>query len=175
MHLITGDETGLVRLISTEKKDFVTYGETQSRTLSVLSMAWLVYDEIFALLRVNGHIETYEINLEDPENGSLELIGTYTSGVESPMKITRLNDHSVLCYNTKGTVDIVSVSEKSNCLDTAVSMFNKDASLRGPVGVVEYNSMSSRLACGGQKNDLQVQYIYIHSLICYTSGGATIA
>jgi hypothetical protein len=157
MHLVTGDETGLVRLISTDKKEFVTYGESQSRTLSVLSMQWLVHDVSFALLRVNGNIETYLIDLDDPGNATLNLVGTFISELEAPVKITRLNDHSVLCSNVKGEVDIVSLSEKSDCLDQAVSMFSGENCLRGPVGPVMYNASSSRLACGGQKNDLQVQ------------------
>jgi hypothetical protein len=156
MHLITGDETGLVRLISTEKKEFVTYGDSQSRTLSVLSMAWLVYDESFALLRVNGHLETYHINLDDPENAMLELVGSFSSGLESPVKITRLDDVSVLCYNAKGEVNVASLSEKSGYLHEELNLFSGQNSLRGPVNALVYNSASSRLACGGQKNDLQV-------------------
>lgn len=161
MHLITGDETGLMRLISTEKKDFVTYGEVQSRSLSVLSMAWLVIDESFALLRINGHIETYEVNLDDPENGTLALVGTFTSGLESPLKLCRLDEHSVMCYNAEGDVEVVSVSQKSNFLDTTINMFSGESSLRGPLNAFAYNTMSSRLACGGQKNDLQVHYKHI--------------
>jgi hypothetical protein len=156
MHLITGDETGLVRFISTEKKDFVTYGETQSRMKSVLSMQWLIPNETFALLRANGDIETYVISLDDSGNGALELTGVTKSNIISPIKLTKMNENSIFCYNSIGEVEIISFSEERGCLDQSSSLFGGDNCLRGPADAVVYNDVSSRLACGGQKNDLQV-------------------
>lgn len=40
-------------------------------------------------------------------------------------------------------------------------MFSGDSGLRAPVDALVYDDVSSRLACGGQKNDLQVSMIVL--------------
>ena len=166
MYVVTGDETGLVRLLNTSTNDVSTYGEVQSRSLSVLSLAWLSYDQRFALLRVNGDIETYEIDYSDPQQVVLEKVGVCSSGLKSPIKIIRYDEKSVLCYNTVGDVNIVQFSELNGCLDEAEKLFGGENCLRGPVEALQFNNSSFRLACGGKKNDLQV---IMHALLAPSS------
>lgn len=167
MFVLTGDETGLVRFISTDKGEFATYGAPQSRSRGVLSMAWLFYEKRFALLRANGEIETYEISEGegDKEGRKLKMLGCQSSSLNSPLKITSFNEDSVLCHNAAGEVNMISTSPGRNFLDHSDILFGGENVLRSPTGPLEYDALSSRLACGGKQNDLQVWDINTKKLL----------
>ncbi len=67
MSCITGDETGLLKVVNLKDRTYVSYGE-QSRKNGINAMTWLVdgpsntTTNVFSVLRANGDLEYWHHN-----------------------------------------------------------------------------------------------------------------
>jgi WD40 repeat protein len=143
MKILTGDETGLIKFVDTIKKKSVSYG-TQSREFGILKFCWIIVDQVFGLLRKNGIVEIWNV-----KKGNIVKDRSFDLNLVDCIGITPMNDHTLLCYSTNGTVTILNLRETES--DEPAQQ-----TVRGPVAALEACSNLNRYACGGPGNDLQL-------------------
>jgi WD40 repeat protein len=144
MKIITGDETGLLKLVDTIKKTTSPFG-TQSRQLGIQKMCWLIPNVSFALARNNGLIEIWKLRSK-----ILSKDRTYDLNLPSLLGISALNESTLLCYSSTGTVAQLNLNEDSPDSEPIFMTH------RGPIECLECCYGLSRYACGGLDNDLQL-------------------
>jgi ribosome biogenesis protein NSA1 len=151
MKIITGDETGLIKLVDTIKKSTFPYG-TQSRQLGIQKMCWIIPNISFALARHNGLIEIWNISSKN------ELLKdrSFDLNLSNLIGISAMNETTLLCYSSTGTVAHLNLNDSDSepILTT----------LRGPLETLECCYGHTRYATGGLDNDLQLYDLNSSSL-----------
>jgi len=146
MRAITGDETGLLKLVDVSAKTATSYGE-QDRQHGIKGMVWIIQNEEFILVRVNGILEYYivvsggELVRQDSMQVNLtegEVVGLVTN-----------QEGTVAVYTSTGAVFRYSLTNKGRIEQVADPM-----AVRGPLSAVTF--VGSRMAVGGQENDVQL-------------------
>ncbi|CAM9209091.1 unnamed protein product, partial [Ectocarpus fasciculatus] len=144
MRVITGDETGLLKLVDVMSNTSSRFGE-QNRELGIKGLAWVVQNEEFFLARSNGLLEYYTVT-----GGELVC--------RDSVQVTLEGAVAGLVCNQEGTVSMYSSAG-------GVATFNRSAggkihdlqnmlTARGPVSSIAVND--SLVAVGGQENDVQL-------------------
>lgn len=144
MKILTGDETGLIKLVDTIKKKSLSFG-TQSREYGILKFCWIILDQVFGLLRKNGMVEIWNVR----KGSTLVKDRSYDLNLVDCIGITAMNEHILLCYSSNGTVTILNLQETES--DEPSQQI-----VRGPIGALESCYNMNRYACGGPGNDLQL-------------------
>lgn len=111
MEAITGDETGLIKVVDIAKREFLTYG-TQDRNASVESLSWLTHgyaQKTFAVLRANSVLEAWSY-----EPGLISMLSSITlPDIESPLSVSQIEANRVICVGKSGNVSVVRLSDES--------------------------------------------------------------
>jgi WD40 repeat protein len=148
MRIITGDETGLVKLVDVTASQCSTWGE-QSRALGVKGMAWIVQNEEFFLVRANAALEYYMIQggalvLKD----SVSLEGMLGEG-DNIQGLASSQDGSVAVFATSGAIASYERGDGGK-----IKEVGEVVPVRGPLSAVCLSG--AMLAAGGNENDVQV-------------------
>ena len=178
MEAITGDETGLIKLLDLSKNQYYTYGE-QSRSLAVESLSWVDLDggdadvlvRAFAAMRCNGSLEAWKY-----EPGALtkmcaktdpDLDGHHSKTVQ----LQRADDSStVLSVSATGRVALnklrttatSSPSSSSSSSSSTLWSWQQTATfqVRGPVSACA--TCLGAAAVGGRENDVMLYDLRTH-------------
>ena len=128
MRLITGDETGLLKLVNTNERSFATFGE-QTRSKWVKDISWIegslsiddltedAYRRVFSVLRKGGELEFWRQEYEEHTLQQLESL-TIDTQFESPVGVVPIIDESsnsprVLAFDEGGDVVIAKLGSGS--------------------------------------------------------------
>jgi hypothetical protein len=155
MEAIVGDETGLIKVVDVQKREFLTYG-TQDRNTGVEGLSWLkdgyIHNE-FAALRANSTLEVWKY-----ETGSSKILSSISLPmIEEPLTVSHVGTNRVVCVGKLGHVAVVRYSD-----ETAVTNSKKKSStnwdllksfqVKGPIGAM--GTCQGGAAFGGSENDV---------------------
>ena len=150
-HAITGDETGLLKLVNVNDRSSLAYG-SQSRLKSVKALSWFDFEKSFIALRVNSTVEYYDV---DPSKKGSEIslkksidLKDFTSPVGC-FSVGSPEDCSTLFFDQSGLTSIVKaptdkVKPKESCRFDA----------NGPISAGATSKNAA--AFGGRENDVQL-------------------
>lgn len=146
MFVVTGDETGLVKVVDVPGRTFLRYGDQQSRSLAVTGLASASPSRIVSINQ-QGTLQTYTV---DETDGTVALLsgscGSTTVDKPSGLRNVVANgkaDGRVLLYNAAGAASIFNTLSM-----TAVA----DFTVKGPVSAVATCNNAGALF-GGREND----------------------
>eukprot|EP01041_Mallomonas_annulata_P004138 gene4138-8226_t len=146
--MITGDETGLLKLVNLKQRNYLTYlpsvGE-QNRAFGIRSMCWTESGSEFALLRQNGKIEKWNCN--NNEN-SLSYSNELDSGILDASKCSscKENNSNIIITGDSGSIKVINTKNDLSILS--------EFSARGPIASCA--TCINGIAVGGNENDLQL-------------------
>ena len=158
MEVVTGDETGLIKVIDISKREFLTYG-SQDRSSSVEALSWLStgYNlRDFAVLRANRNLEAWRY-----EPGQISMLTSISlPSVVNPLSVSLIEANRVICVGKEGHVSIVrmkgndSVGESSRKEEKTSLNWDILGSfqVKGPVGACA--TCNGGAAFGGSENDV---------------------
>jgi ribosome biogenesis protein NSA1 len=144
MKVISGDETGLLKLVDLNANVTANFG-VQNRDFAVKGLDWSSDNE-FASVRENGIVELWKV-----EDQGLSVSVENQSVVKSPLSVQclRNSDQKYLCYNADGLVSVESFLPK---LAKNPSTFE----VIGPLSTCATSSDSLRSVFGGRENDVHM-------------------
>ena len=158
MEVITGDETGLIKVIDVSKREFLTYG-SQDRNSSVEALSWLTngYDQKdFAILRANSNLEAWRY-----EPGQISMLTSISlPSMVSPLSVSLIEANRVVCVGKAGDVSIVRLNDRNSASESARKKEDKSLNwdilgsfqVKGPVGACA--TCNGGAAFGGSENDV---------------------
>lgn len=156
MEAIVGDETGLIKVVDVEKREFLTYG-TQDRNIGVEGLSWLkdgyIHNE-FAALRANSTLEVWKYET----GGSTMLSSISLPMVEDPLAVSHVGTNRVVCVGKLGHVAVVKYSDETAALTSSKKKpptnwdILKSFQVKGPVGAM--GTCQGGAAFGGSENDV---------------------
>jgi hypothetical protein len=62
MHIITGDETGFLKLVNVTNRNYIKYGNYQSRDYGISDVMYIKEKKMILSLKINSTIDMYSIN-----------------------------------------------------------------------------------------------------------------
>lgn len=155
MEAIVGDETGLIKVVDVQKREFLTYG-TQDRNIGVEGLSWLkdgyIHNE-FAALRANSCLEVWKY-----ETGSSTMLSSISLPmIEDPLAVSHVGTNRVVCVGKLGQVAVVKNSDEAavpNSKKKSSSNWDllKSFQVKGPVGAM--GTCQGGAAFGGSENDV---------------------
>ena len=149
MRLITGDETGLIKIVDMKQRNYITYMPSigrQSRQVGAIGMCWADPNhEYFILMRKQGQIEKWMCD----NNHGIVYSGNYSTNFSDPLGVfsDKEDMNKVICYNSSGTVQLLSTKSTNISL---ISEFSTSAPINAAMNCI------NGLAVGGKENDLQL-------------------
>ena len=145
MRVITGDETGLLKLVNLSNRQYLTFlpsNEQQTRSMGIRDMSWNDEFNMFSLVRVNGMIESWVTH-----DNSLSCVSLLQMNLKNPVGILcRKELKTITVYGEDGGLHILQLSD-TNCIDILST-----SQTMGPLNAGA--SCSNGLAFGGKENDL---------------------
>lgn len=182
MQAITGDETGLIKLLDLSRNQYYTYGE-QSRDLSIESLSWVELSDdkadadadadgdqesspggsvkAFAALRSNGALEAWKHTPGTLVKKCSKMLPDL-QGRHKASKLAQLqhiDDASILlCVNQAGSVFMnkLVTSASSAWAWNTVATFQA----RGPISACA--TCHGAVAMGGKENDISMYDLSTH-------------
>lgn len=160
MEAVTGDETGLIKVVDISKREFLTYG-SQDRDSSVEGLSWLANGykpDTFAVLRANRKLEAWRY-----EPGLITLLTSIELPlIESPLSVSLIDANRVVCVGKSGNVSIVKLHDESNGAQAVNQKKNSPTKwdilgsfqVKGPVGACA--TCNGGAAFGGSENDVVI-------------------
>lgn len=159
MEVLTGDETGLLKLVNVTDKSYLTYGGEQSRLRGIKSIVNLSNNDHrgfqnrefpipISVLRGNGDLEMFSV-----VNGEINGPNSITNvGIDNPVgNFKSIDNPSVVNFNDTGKISISKFDPNSSTW----SGDNFSFSLKGPISAGA-SCKDGGAAFGGRENDLQV-------------------
>ena len=165
MEAITGDETGLIKVVDIAKREFLTYG-SQDRNASVESLSWLTHgyaQTTFAVLRANAVLEAWKY-----EPGLISMLSKISlPDLVDPLSVAQVEPNRVMCVDKSGNVSIVKLNDESSGKQGQNQSNQKSSSnssnsgnwdicgsfeVKGPVGAS--TTCKGGAAFGGSENDV---------------------
>lgn len=149
MFIVTGDETGLVKLVDVKNRTYLRYGDQQSRTLSVSAILPVGANGLLSV-HLNGGIESYTLNTEG-DNVELQLERSSTVNMVNPVGAERIVQSGaftdkVLLYNAQGSVSVYNTSSSKSLVDFTV---------KGPL-CSSTTCNGGQVLFGGKENDARL-------------------
>ena len=156
MKVITGDETGLVKLVNPTNQTILQKIGNQSRNNSIKKLIWIEINLKFLILKENNQLEVWKIEnngreLRKFKEYSINLTLSNQTNQENENKVIEvitINENLVLCCTREGKISLINLQTDE--------ISNVAYNLRAPIEKLEGCSNFQRFASGGQKNDLQV-------------------
>lgn len=165
---MTGDETGLIKVVDISKREFLTYG-SQDRKSSVEALSWLINgysQKTFAVLRASSNLEAWRY-----EPGQISMLTSiYLPSVESPLSVSLIEANRVVCVGKTGNVSIVRLNDLSLVSQTSSNQERTSTNwdivgsfqVKGPVGACA--TCNGGAAFGGSENDVVIYDIETQKL-----------
>ena len=147
MFVVTGDETGLLKLVDVKGRTYLRYGNEQSRNNGVTGLVRATKNSVNSV-NLQGVLETYTIDRQ-ANDVSLTPQSFVSTAVERPTGIVNIVQGSlgasdkVLLYNAQGATAIYDNKAKS---------FTSTFNVKGPVSAVSTCNGGGALF-GGKEND----------------------
>ena len=161
MEALTGDETGLIKVLEVSKREFFTYG-TQVRTAGIEGLSWLKcgYNHShFAALRANSQLEVWSY-----AQGSISMKSSiHLPAIENPLTVSHIETNRVICVDKSGQTSIVKFQGGDDASTSSNGKKHKSVSdweilktfqVKGPVGACA--TCNGGAAFGGAENDVVV-------------------
>ncbi len=163
MKILTGDENGLLKVLTPGEESYESYG-VQSRSLGVVGMNQCSHYDIanesqaFCVLRSDGSAEIWRYAFGE---GRLLLDSSINTGLESPTGILQCPSAGLVAHSKLGEgVLLTTTSEKGVNKLTLGTRFSID----GPV-TASACCLGGGLAYGGLENDLQLYDVNAKKLV----------
>ena len=147
MFVVTGDETGLLKLVDVKGRTYLRYGNEQSRNNGVTGLVRATKNSVNSV-NLQGVLEAYTIDRQT-NDVSLTPQSFVSTAVERPTGIVNIFQGSlgasdkVLLYNAQGATAIYDNKAKS---------FTSTFNVKGPVSAVSTCNGGGALF-GGKEND----------------------
>lgn len=158
MEAVTGDETGLIKVVDIAKREFLTYG-SQDRSASVEGLSWLddnYTHNAFAALRANSCLEVWKYEL-----GLISMLSSISlSTIEDPLTVSHVETNRVVCVGKAGHVSVVRYNEESTASTSSKKKTSSKLDIldsfqvKGPVGACA--TCKGGAAFGGSENDVVI-------------------
>lgn len=150
MMLVTGDETGLVKLVKSSDDIVKTFGE-QDRQRAVAGFA-AINQYQFSLVRKNGDLEYWEHSIEEDDHDllylrTINLENIQATGICGLFDSTPRDSSSALVYDAEGNLVIVQ--------HNGTDKIQVPVTVKGPISAVASCSQGG-VALGGKENDLSL-------------------
>ncbi len=141
MNIITGDETGLLKIVNTENGEIIAHGE-QGREHAIKGLNWLKTENSFALIRENGLLQIWE-----NKSSSYSMQLSFQSEILSPVELlTFKNCHETVVFNETGKIAVHS-------FDMDMKMSNSSFQVGGPLSAGATCSDNGAVF-GGRERDI---------------------
>jgi WD40 repeat protein len=146
MFVVTGDETGLVKVVDVQGRTFLRYGEQQSRSLFVSGLTSPSVDRVASI----NHQGTLQLYTVDRGDGPLSIVpvSQHSSTIQKPSGLSNVvtagkADGRVLLFNAAGAASIVNTFSMTEVVNFSV---------KGPVAAVATCNNAGAIF-GGKEND----------------------
>jgi len=156
MFVVTGDETGVVKLVDVTGRTYLRYGDVQSRTNSISAVVSAGKKSVLTV-KLSGEIEHYNIDVQD-DSTQLILEKSARTDVVNPTGMKRIIQNGSYCdkmllYNAQGSV---SVYDTKAIKSSKANLVNFD--VKGPLSVAAMCNNGGVLF-GGKENDAKLYSI----------------
>lgn len=161
MEALTGDETGLIKVVEVSKREFFTYG-TQVRTAGIEGLSWLKYGynhSHFAALRTNSQLEVWSY-----AQGSISMKSSiHLPEIQNPLTVSHVETNRVICIDKSGKASIVKFQGDADASTSSNGKKHKTVNdweisktfqVEGPVGACA--TCNGGAAFGGNESDVVV-------------------
>lgn len=150
MFVVTGDETGLVKLVDVKNRTYLRYGDEQSRSLSISGIVPVGNNRVISV-HLNGSIDSYTLNTEG-DSADLQLERSSSTKMINPVGLERIVQNGaftdkVLLYNAQGSVSVYNTSSN------VASMV--DFTVKGPL-CSSATCDGGQVLFGGKENDAKL-------------------
>jgi hypothetical protein len=146
MFVVTGDETGLVKVVDVQGRTFLRYGEQQSRSLFVSGLTSPSMNRVASI----NHQGTLQLYTVDRADGPLSIVpvSQHSSTIQKPSGLSNAvtagkADGRVLLFNAAGAASIVNTFSMTEVVNFSV---------KGPVAAVATCNNAGAIF-GGKEND----------------------
>jgi hypothetical protein len=150
---LTGDETGLLKAVNYHDKVVETFGEQQSRNLSIIGLSRTFENDKIALLRKNGLLEYWKFNVSEGIQFDQDLsIQLETENLVDmiPVFDSSSSISSLLTYSADGNLTLVNSSVQEGSTSDNLTTF----SVPGPLSAASC-CLNGGLVVGGKENDVK--------------------
>ncbi len=156
MFVVTGDETGVVKLVDVCGRTYLRYGDVQSRSKSISAVVSAGKKSVLTV-KINGEIEHYTIDVQD-DSTQLLLEKSARTDIERPTGMKQIIQNGtysdkMLLYNAQGSV---SVYDSKAIKSSKANLVNFD--VKGPLSVAAMCNNGGVLF-GGKENDAKLYSI----------------
>jgi hypothetical protein len=156
MFIVTGDETGFVKLVDVTNRTYLRYGDEQSRAEGVTGLLWMKNLNMILSTQRSGVVNAYTLDNSDDQASLNKVMSTRTDIVD-PSGITQIigsgvGTEKVLLYNCAGSVALYSLNSERASSGLAVAT---KFSVKGPVAAVTVCDGGFALF-GGKENDAKL-------------------
>ena len=156
MFVVTGDETGVVKLVDVSGRTYLRYGDVQSRSNSISAVVSAGKKSVLTV-KINGEIEHYSIDVQE-NTTQLLLEKSARTDIERPTGMKQIIQNGtysdkMLLYNAQGSVSVY--DSKAIKLSKA-NLVNFE--VKGPLSVAAMCNNGGVLF-GGKENDAKLYSI----------------
>jgi len=156
MFVVTGDETGVVKMVDVSGRTYLRYGDVQSRSNSISAVVSAGKKSVLTV-KINGEIEHYTIDVQD-DSTQLLLEKSARTDIERPTGMKQIIQNGIysdkmLLYNAQGSV---SIYDSKAIKSGKANLVNFD--VKGPLSVAAMCNNGGVLF-GGKENDAKLYSI----------------
>lgn len=178
MYIITGDETGLLKLVNVTNRNYIKYGDYQSRDYGISDVMYIKEKRMILSLKINSTIDMYSIihsNNNDVDvdydvsNNLIYRKSIDNIIIEKPKAFQNIiSNHKrsdvITIYNTIGDIATYRVNDNNNdsnayCIDN-ISNFNINNNIE-----VSDTCHNGEILFGGKENDAKIYNIETQQMI----------
>ena len=164
--LVTGDETGLLKAVDYEKQMVYSFGDEQSRELSIIGLSKSFDEQAIALLRQNGVLEYWKHEFEN-QNIEFQKVLTHKFDIEKAVDMIPVYDSSsiashLLSYSSDGR--IILLRNNPEILEKDITSNLQEFTVRAPLSAVTSGNDGAVLMAG-KENDIILYNVHTQQSI----------